>query len=105
MCARLPCICTCNAYYGQKQLQTCLPYPCSHPKSPVPYDKDLLLCTGSVSYVSVQDGFVKNNRGINDGQDLPEEFLTSLYDRIATNEIKTKDSDGMGKCVCVCVCV
>ena len=35
--------------------------------------------------------FVKNNRGINDGQDLPEEFLGEVYDEITTNEIKMKD--------------
>lgn len=27
--------------------------------------------------------FLKNNRGINDGADLPEEFMSSLYDRCA----------------------
>lgn len=35
--------------------------------------------------------FVKNNRGINDGGDLPEEFLGEVYDEIQTNEIKMKD--------------
>jgi brefeldin A-inhibited guanine nucleotide-exchange protein len=35
--------------------------------------------------------FVKNNRGINDGKDLPEEFLGEIYDEIQTNEIKMKD--------------
>jgi brefeldin A-inhibited guanine nucleotide-exchange protein len=35
--------------------------------------------------------FVKNNRGINDGQDLPEEFLGEVYDEIQNNEIKMKD--------------
>jgi brefeldin A-inhibited guanine nucleotide-exchange protein len=39
----------------------------------------------------LQEGFLKNNRGINDGQDLPEEFLNHLFDRIASNEIKMKD--------------
>lgn len=34
--------------------------------------------------------FLRNNRGINDGGDLPEEFMTSLYERIQTNEIKMK---------------
>ncbi|KAG2485588.1 hypothetical protein HYH03_015653 [Edaphochlamys debaryana] len=36
-------------------------------------------------------GFLKNNRGINDGADLPEEFMSALYDRIVSNEIKMKD--------------
>eukprot|EP00775_Hariotina_reticulata_P008270 gene8270-8458_t len=40
--------------------------------------------------MSAED-FLKNNRGINDGQDLPAEFMRSLYDRIVTNEIKIKD--------------
>jgi brefeldin A-inhibited guanine nucleotide-exchange protein len=35
--------------------------------------------------------FVKNNRGINDGQDLPEDFLGEIYDEIQNNEIKMKD--------------
>jgi len=35
--------------------------------------------------------FVKNNRGTNDGQDLPEEFLSSIYDSIHAEEIRMKD--------------
>lgn len=31
--------------------------------------------------------FIKNNRGINDSQDLPDEYLSSIYDEIAQNEI------------------
>ncbi|CAN1848932.1 Brefeldin A-inhibited guanine nucleotide-exchange protein 2 [Linum perenne] len=34
------------------------------------------------------DDFIRNNRGIDDGKDLPEEYLRSLYERISTNEIK-----------------
>ena len=34
--------------------------------------------------------FLKNNRGINDGADLPEGYMCDLYDRIQTNEIKMK---------------
>eukprot|EP00891_Asterochloris_glomerata_P002829 jgi/Astpho2/2829/e_gw1.00050.8.1_t len=34
--------------------------------------------------------FVRNNRGINDGGDLPEDYMSALYDRIQTNEIKMK---------------
>lgn len=33
------------------------------------------------------EDFIKNNRGINDGQSLPDEYLTSIYDEIASNEI------------------
>nr|KYP37697.1 Brefeldin A-inhibited guanine nucleotide-exchange protein 2 [Cajanus cajan] len=32
--------------------------------------------------------FVRNNRGIDDGKDLPEEYLGALYDQIVKNEIK-----------------
>ncbi|KAI0347121.1 Sec7-domain-containing protein [Trametopsis cervina] len=35
--------------------------------------------------------FLKNNRGINDGQDLSEELLSSIYDEIVSNEIRMKD--------------
>lgn len=32
--------------------------------------------------------FIRNNRGIDDGKDLPEEYLSTLYDQIVKNEIK-----------------
>ena len=34
--------------------------------------------------------FLKNNRGINDGGDLPQDYMTALYDRIVNDEIKMK---------------
>lgn len=34
--------------------------------------------------------FIRNNRGIDDGKDLPEDFMNGLYDRIVSNEIKMK---------------
>ncbi|CAI9765193.1 unnamed protein product [Fraxinus pennsylvanica] len=37
--------------------------------------------------------FIKNNRGIDDGKDLPEEYLRSLFERISRNEIKMKEDD------------
>ncbi|KAK5113686.1 hypothetical protein LTR62_003313 [Meristemomyces frigidus] len=37
------------------------------------------------------EDFFKNNRGINDGQDLPEEYLRGIYDEIQSNEIVLKD--------------
>ena len=37
--------------------------------------------------------FIRNNRGIDDGKDLPEEYLRSLFERIAKNEIKMKEDD------------
>ena len=38
---------------------------------------------------AVQD-FLRNNRGINDGGDLPIEFMEDIYERIVNNEIKMK---------------
>jgi len=37
--------------------------------------------------------FVRNNRGINDGQDLPEAFLVILYNSIADQEIQLHEGD------------
>jgi brefeldin A-inhibited guanine nucleotide-exchange protein len=38
-----------------------------------------------------KDDFIKNNRGINDNGDLPNELLEEIYDEIQKNEIKMKD--------------
>ncbi|KAF8604941.1 hypothetical protein BDV93DRAFT_605460 [Ceratobasidium sp. AG-I] len=38
--------------------------------------------------------FIKNNRGINDGGDLPEEMLLDIYDDIHSKEIRMKDEEG-----------
>lgn len=35
--------------------------------------------------------FLKNNTKINDGGDLPDEFLSSIFDDIVNNEIRMKD--------------
>lgn len=35
--------------------------------------------------------FLKNNRGINDNQNLPDEYLGEIYDEILNDEIKLKD--------------
>ena len=40
-----------------------------------------------------KDGFIRNNRGICDGQDLPKELLTSIFDRIKENPISLKEDD------------
>lgn len=39
-----------------------------------------------------KEQFIKNNRGINDSKDLPEDYLSQIYDEIAGNEIKMKAS-------------
>ncbi|KAG9092656.1 guanine nucleotide exchange protein for ADP-robosylation factor [Ceratobasidium sp. 370] len=37
--------------------------------------------------------FIKNNRGINDGGDLPEEMLSEIFDDIQSKEIRMKDEE------------
>lgn len=37
-----------------------------------------------------KDEFIKNNRGINDDEDLPKEYLSKIYEEIASSEIKVK---------------
>ena len=39
--------------------------------------------------------FIRNNRGINDGKDLPDDFLTKLYNRIKDEEIKVHHDDSL----------
>ena len=43
------------------------------------------------SKIFLQD-WQRNNRGINDGADLPEEYMSKLYESIVFNEIKMKVS-------------
>ncbi|KAF8655294.1 hypothetical protein AX16_003193 [Volvariella volvacea WC 439] len=43
--------------------------------------------------------FIKNNSGINDNNDLPEEFLSEIYDDIVNNEIRMKDEVEAGSLV------
>lgn len=40
-----------------------------------------------------KEGFIRNNRGICDGQDLPEEMLTAIFDRIKANPFSLKEDD------------
>ena len=37
------------------------------------------------------------NRGINDSRDLPESYLSGIYDEIAGNEIKMKNVSNVSK--------
>nr|CCA22346.1 brefeldin Ainhibited guanine nucleotideexchange protein putative [Albugo laibachii Nc14] len=39
--------------------------------------------------------FIRNNRGINNGQDLPEEYLGGIYDRIKASPISLKEDDAI----------
>jgi hypothetical protein len=49
-----------------------LPSPPSPPLQPEP---------PQVKVKMTVEGFIRNNRGINDGADLPEDFMRALYDR------------------------
>lgn len=46
-----------------------------------------LLCLWLAGQMTKAD-FIRNNRGIDDGKDLPEEYLGAIYDQIVRNEIK-----------------
>ncbi|KAK8729377.1 hypothetical protein OTU49_008796 [Cherax quadricarinatus] len=51
-----------------------------------------------VKHKMTKEQYIKMNRGINDSKDLPEEYLSSIYDEIAGNEIKMKaTSTKLGK--------
>ena len=43
-----------------------------------------------------KEDYIKMNRGINDSKDLPREYLESIYDEIASSEIKLKGSSQAG---------
>ncbi|KAI9169559.1 hypothetical protein LWI28_014029 [Acer negundo] len=43
-----------------------------------------------------EEDFIRNNRHINGGSDLPREFLTELYHSICKNEIRTTPEQGAG---------
>ncbi|KAH9416417.1 Brefeldin A-inhibited guanine nucleotide-exchange protein 1 [Dermatophagoides pteronyssinus] len=44
-----------------------------------------------------KDDYIKLNRGINESKDLPEEYLSQIYDEIAESEIKMKGVAGLKK--------
>jgi brefeldin A-inhibited guanine nucleotide-exchange protein len=54
----------------------------------VPVTERCLLPIPQVKNKMDADAFLKNNRGINDGADLPADFMRALYVRIVHNEIK-----------------
>lgn len=48
-----------------------------------------------------KDQFISNNRGIDNGKDLPSEFLGNLYDSIVQNEIEMDfERDDLMNCDC-----
>ncbi|CAI4213120.1 unnamed protein product [Parascedosporium putredinis] len=48
------------------------------------------LHSGKVARRMTKEDFIKNNRGINDNADLPEEYLIAIYEEIQNNEIVLK---------------
>lgn len=48
-----------------------------------------------VVHKMTKEQYIKMNRGINDSKDLPEEYLSAIYDEIAGNEIKMKVVGGV----------
>ncbi|KAL4164161.1 hypothetical protein KRP22_004781 [Phytophthora ramorum] len=40
-----------------------------------------------------KSGFLRNNRGINDGKDLPEDYMGGIFDRIKATPISLKEDD------------
>lgn len=52
------------------------------------YDSHLISFLYCLANQMTKADFFRNNRGIDDGKDLPEEFLGTLYDQIVKNEIK-----------------
>ena len=38
-------------------------------------------------------GFIRNNRGIASGRDLPPDYLMGIFDRIKSNAISLKEDD------------
>ena len=50
------------------------------------------LHSSQVKKKMTKEEFIKNNRGINDSEDLPHDYLSKIYEEIASSEIKIKAS-------------
>ncbi|XP_073968830.1 ADP ribosylation factor guanine nucleotide exchange factor Sec71 isoform X2 [Rhodnius prolixus] len=50
-----------------------------------------------VKHKMTKEQYIKLNRGISDSEDLPEEYLSNIYDEIAGHEIKMKSTSKPGK--------
>lgn len=44
-----------------------------------------------------KEQYIKLNRGISEGEELPEDYLSKIYDEIAGHEIKMKATNKPGK--------
>ncbi|XP_015794593.1 brefeldin A-inhibited guanine nucleotide-exchange protein 1 [Tetranychus urticae] len=53
------------------------------------------LHSSQVKNKMTKEQYIRMNRGINDSKDLPEEYLSQIYDEIAESEIKMKGDHGM----------
>lgn len=59
-----------------------------------------------------KEQYIKMNRGINDSKDLPEEYLSAIYDEIAGKKIAMKEtkeltmkSNKQSKCTAMQCCI
>uniref|UniRef100_A0A182Q5J5 SEC7 domain-containing protein n=1 Tax=Anopheles farauti TaxID=69004 RepID=A0A182Q5J5_9DIPT len=48
-----------------------------------------------VKHKMTKEQYIRMNRGISDNKDLPEEYLSQIYDEIAGHEIKMKSTTGV----------
>ncbi|QQP48819.1 Uncharacterized protein FKW44_009249, partial [Caligus rogercresseyi] len=48
------------------------------------------LHSSQVKKKMTKEEFIRNNRGINDSEDLPQEYLSNIYEEIASSEIKMR---------------
>lgn len=56
------------------------------------FDPYLLLLSPKVKNKMTKEQYIKMNRGINDSKDLPEEYLSAIYDEIAGKKIAMKET-------------
>ena len=54
----------------------------------------LSLSIPQVKRKMTKEDYIKMNRGINESKDLPREYLESIYDEVASSEIKLKGTLG-----------
>ena len=54
------------------------------------------LHSSNVKNKMTKEQYIKMNRGINDSKDLPEAYLSAIYDQIKGEEIKLKNKSKVG---------
>lgn len=78
--------------YFQANINKCL-FTCADTAYVLAYSIIMLttdLHNPQVKRKMTKEDYIKLNRGINESKDLPEEYLSQIYDQIAENEIKMK---------------